>query len=512
MKRLLSLVLVLSAGNLFAEDFQKQIDAAPSNGIVQLPAGTFALRRGLVLKSGIRLVGAGMDKTILTPERRPVRLDVTAVAAGTVSNEHTFTVKELPENVAVGLGVMLCPAWPPAHIVHTRPGVITGVDREAKTVTVLSPYGAHKLASGKGVLLAGVEWVLAKEIKKGDTEIQLKNAAGIHAGDELALGVPPNESLLNHVFVKAVNGNTLVLEAPTSVDFAVWPAREKFGNDFASPLIWASTPMIHSAKIKNTSVSDLTVRGMAGDVYPLCANYTVAGIHLFDSQNVTLERVAVRDWYTDGFSLQTGDRCRVAHCEATGNRGNGFHPGTGFSELLFENNLSEKNGAGLYFCWSNARQVLRNNKFIRNRGGGLTGLGNPHDQNNLIEKNLIAENGGPGIEINGGKKSGNIIRDNTIENNSQSNPGKSPGIAVYAANEDALDYTITGNIIRDTQSTPTQYVGIEEKNGEYQKKPTRADNNTIRDNQFAGLKTADIVLAGSNTVVTGEAKVIRAGQ
>lgn len=39
---------------------------------MKLPEGTFALRRGLVLKNGVELVGAGMDKTILTPARKPI--------------------------------------------------------------------------------------------------------------------------------------------------------------------------------------------------------------------------------------------------------------------------------------------------------------------------------------------------------------------------------------------------------------------------------------------------------
>jgi hypothetical protein len=523
---LLSLVNSLAAGEANDGRFidhalpdcgiQKEINAAAasSNGVVRLPAGTFALRRGLVLKSGVELVGAGMDKTILTPVRKTIRLDVVGVAEGSATNEHKFVVKELPDSVKAGLGVMLCPVWPPAHIVHTRPGVITAVDPGTKTVTVLSPYGAGKLTSGKGVLLAGVQWVLEKAIQKGDTEIVLKNAADIKPGDELTLGTPPNESLLNHVFVKEVKGNTVVLETPVAVDFALWPPREKFGNDFAAPLVWASFPMIHSAKIKNAAIRELTVKGLdTTEAYPLCCNYTVSGIHLFDSKNVTLERVAVRDWFTDGISIQTGADCRLSHCEATGCRGNGVHIGTGLVNTIVESGTLTRNGQGLYFCWHNQKCIIRDNKITENQGAGIAGLGNPGDVHNLIEKNLVARNGGPGIGINGGMKSGNVIRDNTIEDNSQAKPGTAPGIAVYASTEDALDYTIANNTIRDTQSTPTQYVGIEEKSGAYRDKPTRADENKISGNKFGGHKLADIVVAGSKTVVENDgARQVRASE
>lgn len=52
--------------------FQHAIDAAADagGGVVRLPEGTFALRRGLVLRSNVTLAGAGIDKTILLPARR----------------------------------------------------------------------------------------------------------------------------------------------------------------------------------------------------------------------------------------------------------------------------------------------------------------------------------------------------------------------------------------------------------------------------------------------------------
>jgi len=489
---------------------QRAINAAAEQGggIVALPAGTFPLRRGLVLRDNVEIVGAGMDKTILTPARKVIRLDVIADSP----KDGKVFLKEIPPDLEVGSAVVAESQYPPSWYGSPRPAWVTAVDRETKTVTLEAPYGLPAMKAGMGYLVFGDTAALERSVKKGDTEIVLKNANLFRPGDELAIGEPPNESMLAHAFVREVRGNTLVLEEPARIDFEAWPDAQKIGNTKINALIFALFPMVHGANVKNAAVRDLTVQGHSMErIRTMQSRYTLSGVHLFNAINCRLERVAVRNWHADGISIQTGDRCTIADCEATGNLGNGLHPGTGLTNSVIERCLSSGNGAGCYFCWHNRGHILRDNRFVRNRGGGITGLGNPGDRNNTVENNLIAENGGPGIEINGGQKSGNIIRNNLIENNSQAAPGKHPGIALYASVEDARNYTITGNTIRDTQANSTQWVGIEEKNGKYRDKPTYADENIIRGNRFSGHKTADIVIAGAATVCedNGEAKVVK---
>ena len=492
---------------------QRAIDeaaAAPGGGVVTLPEGTFELRSGLVLKSKVQLVGAGMDKTILMPARRVQRLDV--VKQCPTKDDDTIYLKEIPEGLDVGSAVMCAGRYPPSWYGSPRPAYVTAVDREAKTVKLTGPYGLNTMKPGVGYLTFGVSAALEKSIAKGDTEIVLKNASLLKAGDEIAIGQPDNESMKAHAFVKEVKGNTLVLESPTEIDFEAWPEQKKIGNLKYAALIWLVFPAVHGRNVHDAAVRDLTIQGHGFEtVRPMITRYTLSGIHIFNGKNIAYERVAVRDWPSDGFSLQTGTTCTVIDCEATGNVGNGFHPGTGLTHTLFERCLAKNNGTGLYFCWHNGFHVMRDCKFIENRGGGITGLGNPGDRNNTIEKCEISRNGGVGIDINGGVISNNVIRDNVIENNSRAAPGKHPGILLGAQVEDARAYTITGNTIRDTQEKPTQFVGIEEKGGKRGKKTTYADENVIKGNTFAGHKTADIIVVGPKTVVedNGEAKVVR---
>jgi len=491
---------------------QQGIDdaAARGGGVVLLPPGKFRLRRGLVLRDNVTLAGAGIEKTILMPDRQVRRLDV--AADGPCENQ--VTLNEIPRDLAVGSAVVSCRSYPPAWYGSPRPAVVSAIDRVSKTVTLDAPYGLNKMTVGRGYLTTGVAASLAQDIHKGDTEITLRNASLFRPGDELALGEPPNESLLAHVFVKEVRGNTLVLEQPAQVDFECWTDKEKIGNKKVNALVWALFPLVHAANVKDCAVRDLTIRGHdMSNVRPTQTRYTLAGIHIFNGTRVMIERVAVQDWPSDGISLQTGSHCRVADCEISDCLGNGMHPGTGLTDSVFERNTSSENGSGLYFCWHNRRHRLIGNQFIKNRGGGITGLGNPGDRENIIEDNHIAENGGAGIEINGGGKSGNVIRGNVIENNSQDDPGKYPGIAIYASVEDAREYTVARNTIRDNQDVPTQHVGIEERNGERRGKRTFADENRIEGNSLSGHKVADIALQGKNTKCerNGDALVKRHG-
>jgi len=478
--------------------FQSAIDLAADQGggLVRIPAGKHALRRGLVLRSKVTLVGAGMDQTILVPARKTIRLNVAAEGPA----DGRVALEAIPSELGVGSAVVACGEYPPSWYGSPRPACVLSIDKTQRTVVLESPYGLSKLKPGKGCLTFGDSAALASDVRHGDTEIHLRDARLFRPGDELALGEPPNESLLAHAFVRDVRGNTLILESPARIDMPAWPHADKIGNTKVNALVWALFPLVHAANVEDCGVRDLTVQGHGfAEIRPMQTRYTLAGIHIFNATRLVLDRVAVRDWPSDGISLQTGIACRVSRCEVTRCLGNGLHPGTGLKASIFEENQAAENGAGLYFCWHNKGHVLRKNQFVRNRGGGLTGLGNPGDRNILIQENRIADNGGPGVEINGGQRSGTVLRGNTIENNSRSEAGKWPGIALYASVEDAREYIIRANTIRDSQESATQWIGIEERNGMYRDKPTCADENLIEENVFSGHRKADVVLSGPAT-------------
>jgi len=477
---------------------QKAIDSlGKQGGEVVLPAGRFELLRSIMLPSNVALRGQGPDKTILAGKRSNAWFPIVSF------ENNRVTVESLPPGLHVGSSIYLFPerplkGWGGYYV----PQVVTALDGKILTIDGV------QLRSGKSKYVEfGLCSALTEDCLKGTTELKVADGSMFVPGQAISVGSADGNNNESLSFIKAIKDNTLILERAIRMDH-----KAATNGYWKRPAVWSLFPLVTAESATNIAIHSIGFDSpIKPDERPLLSRYTTSLIHLYGCKDSVLENLRIQNSPADGISIQGGDRVTISDCVVRGCQGNGFHPGTDLGESVFENNLSENNGVGLYFCWHNHRLVLRNNKFIHNRGGGITGLGNPGDVNNVIEQNLIANNGGPGIEINGGKKSGNIIRNNTIENNSQDKPGKFPGIAVYAATEDALDYTIVDNTIRDTQSTPTQQIGIEERNGEYQKKPTRADENVIRNNKFQGQTVADIVVAGAATKVdNADAKVLKA--
>lgn len=464
-------------------------------GTVKIPAGIYKLRRGLLLKNNVNIDGAGIDKTILVYGKEITKINIVKKEANKIYLE------SIPEKMDVGSAVVLCRTFPPSWYGEPRPAFIKTIDRNDKFIEIEAPYGMTDIKPGQSCIIFGESAMLEKDIVKGETQIYLKNASIFQPGEEIAIGEPPNESLLAHGFIKEIKDNVLILESPVSINFKAIPDSKEIGNKKINILVWALFPLIHGANVENIKIKNLTIRGnMKENVYTTQTRYTLAGIHIYNGKNVLIENVKVLEWPSDGISLQEGNSCTVKECEIYDCLGNGLHPGTGLKNSIFEKNKLIGNGQGLYFCWHNNGHKIINNIIAKNKSHGIGGLGNPGDRNNLIEGNQIYENGGAGIEINGGIKSNNIISNNIIKNNSQSQPGKYPGIMLYASSEDAMNYTIKNNEISDTQENKTQYIGIEEKNGTYRDKPTNADNNVIENNILSGHKVADIIVVGQNTV------------
>lgn len=486
--------------------FQQAIDevARRGGGIVKLPPGQFELRRGLVLRDWVELAGAGIGTTVLRPQRQVERLEVLSV------REHrnkacTVYVDHIPLELRVGSAVVACEQFPfpPPERTKPRPCIVTAIHRVGNWLTLKAPYGICALEPGKGCLMFGDAAALERDVHKGDMEIALRDASLFRRGDQLTLGAPGNE-ILAHAFVREVYGNTLILEAPVQIDFPAWPAADTVGATKVDALVFAVFPMLHGADLHGSSVSDLTIQGRGFARAGTTQNrWSLSGIHLYNATEVRVERVAVHDWPADGISLQAGTRCKVANCVVTGSHQNGIHPGTGLTNSLFLENVCQRNNAGFYFCWDNVGHVVRGNEFTENDYGGIVGLGNPRDASNLIEENVVARNGRVGIEINGGGQSNNVLRANTVEDNSQKFPGQYAGISLYSLGDGAQRYQIVKNVIRDTQRVPTQHIGVAEEPG--------ADGNTVKDNTFSGHERADVIVAGKNTKVEGSpgAKVRR---
>jgi hypothetical protein len=112
------------------------------------------------------------------------------------------------------------------------------------------------------------------------------------------------------------------------------------------------------------------------------------GVFLLDCDRATVRGVTVEDYNGDGFSFQQSDDVVLDSCTARGNRGHGFHPGSGSSRYRMSHVFAEGNGMdGVFYC-------LRAN-------------------HGLLEDSRIADSGDNGISI-GQRDADNIIRNCAI--------------------------------------------------------------------------------------------------
>ncbi len=474
---------------------QAALDAAAKagGGVVELPAGRFALRRYLYLPSNVTLRGQG-DQTVLTLAQDEQRADVVDSYAG---KDATIKLAGDLSTLHPGVLVELWPNGPQSHHVHRRRAVVQRV--EGDVLHLEQPFGYGVSAGRGGFVSWGMTTRVSAAAAVGAQSITVDRLEVFQVGDAITLTGAGD--VWNHHFnyVTAIAGPTLTLHRPLTVA----PA--------AGSIATRAMCMITADGEHDLTIENLTIAGFDNPRRPGWGNFYLAGIHTVRCRNITVRHVTIRHWYADAFSFQQGEQLTVEHCTALHNGGHGFHPGTGWTTARFAHLLSEGNGGdGLYFCWHNKHITVCDSRFIANGNHGIGGLGTPGDRHNLIENNLIADNGRSGVEITGGPDSGNVVRGNTVRDNSRSKPGAWPGILLTAGwSEGSTGAGVLGNTIQSTLEQPTQWVGIEERHAKPMEKnkdqadPTYqlmlADRNRIADNQVAGHRTADILVRGPHT-------------
>ena len=483
---------------------QKAINSLPEEGgVVELPEGEFVLERYLFLKSGTILRGKGA-KTILRVGKPEARRDITKDCIKSAEIEVAGDLSGLKPG-------MIVHAWRfrttdyLGYIRHYR------VKEIRDQTVVLDKQSKYNLElRNKAQISWGMFTALAAPAKKGENTIRVEHPDLLKPG--YAICFSGKGDLWNHHFnvVTAIEGDTCTLERALTVD------------SDTGTLVKHAHCIITSDGQKNIGMEDLVIRGWESKEKPAWGGFRLAGFHAVRCENITLKNIEISDWNGDGISIQVGREARVENCCVHKCNGRGFHPGTGFTNTEFVNLKSIGNGGeGSDYCWHNKNVNLRNSIIRDNGHHGVGGLGNPGDRNCTVEGNRITGNARAGIGINGGMVSGSVIRNNIVRDNSRSKPGAYAGIAIYAVAEDARNYTIEGNIVESTLENPTQWIGIEERNGKPVSREVKkrgktitvtkiADENRIVRNKCSGHKTADILVIGAKTVAEdNEGAVVR---
>lgn len=293
---------------------------------------------------------------------------------------------------------------------------------------------------------------IAKDCGKGDIKISLKDISGFFTGGEITVYSDTawgwNSSCGTII---EMEGNSLIIDTPLEQDYLV---RD-------NGMIMNFFPVFTAVEKKNISIENMVIDGKMKPGRNYYNEFVTSAIHFRDVFNVHIEKVTVRNYPSDGFSMQGGANAYVSNCLAEYNHGNGFHPGTTLTESTWINNTGRYNGLdGLYFCFNVRYTTVSGNHFYKNGKNGIGGLGKGGvmgDQVNIVEGNYCFQNQKSGIECTPGKN--NTIVNNICENNSQEEAGKWPGI--YLKNTSST--IISGNRCCNTgtkESGKTQGYGI----------------------------------------------------
>lgn len=173
------------------------------------------------------------------------------------------------------------------------------------------------------------------------------------------------------------------------------------------------------------------------------------GIFLLHADRTVIRNVLVENYNGDGISFQQCADVVVEETTCQGNRGLGFHPGSGSTRPVMRDLAARENGGdGLFYCLRVSDGTLENSVFENNGGHGLSIGG--RDTDHVIRNCTIRGNGGCGVYFRRGDEamagSRNTIESCVIEGNCR-NQGKGKA-------EVHLDAALTDIVLKKNTISP----------------------------------------------------------
>jgi len=445
---------------------QAAIDALPeAGGVVILPAGTFVLRQGLVLRDGVTLRGSGADTILTRPDRVELRLtESVTTGAATIAVEST-TGLQVGDDLALlaygqsEVGHPRVAAIQPGRVILAEPIAVEGQYDPAATATLVNYFP-----------LIRASWT---DANVNVQDIVIENLT--------------------------VDGN---LDATTETWRISGPALIQLAN--------TSNARIHDVEVRNAASGGIALLNGHDNQIDHATVDTVRGHgialdgetdSLVSSVTVSRAGYATRGKSGDGIIISGSSDIVVEDSLTEESHRYGLHPGGDLNRGgLWRNNVSRENGAnGFHFCWDNFDILVTGNVLENNQRHGVGGLGLGGDFDDLfntVANNVIRGNARSGIEVNGG--SDNYLIGNTVQNNSQLAHGRFSGIVIA----NASFTTVTNNTV-GSRGTATQKYGVEEYG--------TANDNFIVQNYVTGNLEGGIYQVGPTTIVSAnKGNVVRA--
>lgn len=405
--------------------FQAAIDALPAEGgVVILPAGTYTLRAGLVLRSNVTLRGHA-DGTLLV---RANHVSARLTAEARPGDSEVRLQSTAGFRVGDEIGLFASRADSP---IYRRVAAVFSdrliLDRPLDGDAVFSPARAAEVAN----LIALVRTARAND----GTRVRNVVVENLSLDGNAAEGYVSWRALADAVIHLRFAENSAVRDVQVRRSFSTGIVFERGRDNLVERAVVEDSRRdgIALGWERDTIIRDSVVRG--------------AGFG------------AETSGWGEGILVNGGWDIRVEGNLTEYNVGKGLHPAGDLTRGgIWLNNVSRYNGInGFHYCNNNFAVWAVNNDLYSNGDSGIGGLGlggDFGDRFNIIRDNRIHHNQRFGIWINGGMD--NYIQNNLIYANSQRYPGRFSEILVGAA------YTtvISGNTIQP-EVTPTVAPPIE---------------------------------------------------
>jgi len=333
------------------------------------------------------------------------------------------------------------------------------------------------IGSGRETVLKkakGIETRYIVDADYGELKLTVENPDGFKPGMKIQVTDKNQNSCWNvsTAYITDVVDNVIYID-----DYLIRDYRSD-----QDGLISNASSVIEVIEAENVLISNLTADG-SKDVNYRADGCNSAGIYVFKSKNITVEKVHVKDFNGEGISWQITENVTIRNCEVSGSGNIGLHPGTGSPLSIIENNDVHHNTVdGLFICWRVHHSLVKGNKFHHN---GRYGICTGHkDTDVLFEANHIYHNGSDGVNLRGERES-NAPHRNTFTNNIIENNGTKEGGYGFSVNSPANDLVLKGNIIRDTESGTQKAALFIYENGSM----PRLEDNDIGDHKLGKIVT-----------------------
>ena len=318
------------------------------------------------------------------------------------------------------------------------------------TAPVRLKSNVHLIGSGQETVLKrgkGIQTRYLVDADFGELKLTVENAGGFVIGMKVQVTDDENSGCWNvsTAYITDIAENVIYIDKGLIRDYR----SDKNG------LVSNTSSVIEVIEAENASISNLVIDGSREENF-FADGCNSAGVLIFKSKKITVDKVHVKDFNGEGISWQITEHVTIRNSEISGSGNTGLHPGTGSPFSVIENNDVHHNDRdGLFICWRVYQSKVSGNKFHHN---GRFGLCTGHkDTDVLFENNHFFSNASDGVNFRGERES-NAPHRNTFVNNTIENNGTHGGGYGFSINSPARDLLLKEN--RFLNSSGTQKAAI----------------------------------------------------